>query len=72
MHGLKLNRQLANTKPLANKIKYELIDTTIPHPPESDEYLVYDRVGGTLPRQWHLGVLISMRCRSSAFHRGWQ
>ena len=49
VHGLKLNRQLAKTKPLANKIKYELIDTTIPHPPESDEYLTYGRLGGARP-----------------------
>ena len=39
VHGLKLNRKLVKAKPLAEKISAEIIDTTIPHPPESDEYL---------------------------------
>jgi hypothetical protein len=39
--GLKLNRRVVRASPLADKIKGEIIDTTIPHPPDSDAYLTY-------------------------------
>ena len=47
--GLKLNRKIAKASPMAEKIRAEMIDTTIPHPPDSDEYLTCVRVATPRP-----------------------
>jgi len=36
---MKVARDIAKTEPMKSKLKGEIVDKTIPHPPESDEYL---------------------------------